>query len=87
MDPRRYTRTAIRGFQKVLEKCPACGSKKPKELVEGKSQPISIPALIVVLVIALFTCGLGLLLLPLIKPPREVVAYCADCDHSFPYGE
>ena len=69
---------AFRGTNKVMQRCPDCGSRKPKELVEGEKQFDAITWLIVSVV----TCGFGLILFPMFMK-RSLVAYCHECDYTF----
>jgi hypothetical protein len=73
-------KAAARQFNKVMVDCPHCGSRKPKELVEG---PFRFNTGLY-FCISLFTCGLGLVLFPFLFQ-RNLEAYCSRCDDSFPY--
>lgn len=75
-------RNALRGYSKVMDRCPHCGSRKPKELVEKKIVP-SQGMIIAVVILGIFTCGVGLLLLIYLFNQRSVLAYCDECDETF----
>jgi len=70
---------ASRQFSKVMQRCPYCGSRRPKELVETKQFNV-LPYVL----FGLLTCGIGLLL-PFLFFRKNLEAYCENCDVSFPY--
>ena len=57
---------------------PECGSRKPKELVEGPEEFDWVPWLIV----SLATCGFGLVFFYKFQK-RQVYAYCDRCGLEF----
>lgn len=69
---------AFRGTSKIMQRCPDCGSRKPKELVEGGKE-LDVAKY---LVVTIFTCGFGLILFPLCMK-RSLMAYCHECDYTF----
>lgn len=69
---------ANRGVQKIMDRCPECGSRKPKELVEGPKRF----HLVVYLIFGLCTCGFGLLFFPLFSK-RYLQAWCPECETTF----
>lgn len=72
-------RAAARTANKVMERCPNCGDKRPKELVEGAKRVNWVAFGI------LFCCtlGLGLVLVPLWYK-GHLEAYCEECEQTFP---
>lgn len=69
---------AQRGVQKVVQDCPRCGSRRPKELVEGPKRLNAFAYLL----FAFCTCGFGLLAFPIFNK-RHLEAYCQKCGHTF----
>ena len=69
---------ARRSFNKVIQRCPHCGSRKPKELVEGPKR-LNVVAY---LLFGFLTCGLGLLAFPVFNK-RSLEAYCEECEGTF----
>jgi len=67
-----------------MDRCPHCGSRKPKELVEKKVAPTQV-MILAVIVLGIVTCGFGLLLLFLLYNQRALFVYCDECDRTFPY--
>jgi hypothetical protein len=64
--------------QKVTDRCPKCGHRGPKDVVEG---PLEVNWTRFWLLL-LFTAGLGLIWLPLWRGHR-LQAYCPVCDDVF----
>lgn len=71
----------LRQFQKVMKRCPHCGSRRPKELVEGPRRF----RFGLYLTVGIITCGLGLLL-PFLFFEEALEAYCDECEESFSYS-
>lgn len=72
-------KAGIRGFNKVMRRCPSCGGGRPKELVESRRfRPLLYGFL------GAFSCGL-LLLVPWLFYADRLMAYCDDCDDVFDY--
>lgn len=65
--------------QKIVDPCPYCKSRRPKDLVEGPRRFHVGPYLL----FSFITCGLGLLLFPIFFQ-RQSEAYCRNCDITFP---
>ena len=74
-------KAATRGFQKVMDPCPYCGSRRPKELVEGPKRFRGC----LYLAVSLLTCGLGLLFFPFFYT-QHVEAWCSECEKTFHPG-
>ena len=72
-------RNAIRQFNKVADVCPKCGSRKPKDLVEGPAKFHGCMYLFV----CLMTLGLAIPFIILFRD-RPLMAYCHKCDSYFP---
>ena len=69
--------SARRGFSKVIKRCPYCGKKGPKELVEGPKR-VRWTAFIV----SFLLCCVPVLFFPLwYNSSLEV--YCDECGKSF----
>lgn len=71
-------RSAVRTFDKVTDRCPNCGSRRPKQLVEG---PQRLNGCSYLLAIGL-TCGLALPFFFLFVS-RGLQAWCDECDTAF----
>lgn len=69
---------ALRTVRKVMDRCPHCGGRSPKELVEGEKRVRWVA-------LAVWTlCTLGVaLFLPFLWYRSGVEAYCEECDRSF----
>lgn len=71
-------RWAGRGANKIMKRCPFCGSRRPKENVEGPKRL----NLVGYIGFTICTCGLGIVTLPLFRN-RYLEAYCEDCGRTF----
>jgi hypothetical protein len=69
---------AFRGTSKIMQRCPSCGGRRPKELVEGERQFHTVAFVVVFFL----TCGLGLIAFPAFFS-RPLVAYCDRCGATF----
>ena len=72
------SKSARRGFNKVIKTCPQCRARGPKELVEGPKRFNIVPYLL----FSLCTCFVGLLFFPLFNK-SHLEAYCDECGTSF----
>lgn len=75
-------RAALRTATKVTDKCPECGSRAPKELVEGRRR-VNVPLLVAIVILSPFGCFLPLFFIPLCFY-STLEAYCEKCQESFP---
>lgn len=72
------SRLALRTAAKVMNRCPACGDRSPKELVESETRTNWK----MFWLLLLFTAGLGLLYVPLWHG-SHLQAFCPGCEVPF----